>query len=201
MTSLQRFYPGIPGPATKFTDIITGGYSDDYFVTGETIDLPIPFTVSNQVLDININQSIDIATFVNNGSIPVDNTEVQAKVMGGASLIKSFGTNMTLWLRNRIRDEESLGARYAGPLTLYVRPFMTKIQMAQPGIATGAGALLENNTYGITTEAPTSTEYIGGGISQEFYTAWVFKTPMTIQYETETGGYKYMTFTTQLSGD
>jgi hypothetical protein len=201
MTSIQRFYPGIPGPATKFTDIITAGYSDDYFVTGETIDLPIPFTVSNQVLDININQSIDAATFVNNGSIPVDNTEVQAKVMGGASLVKSFGTNMTTWLRNRIRDEESLGSQYSGPLTLYVRPFMTKIQMAQSGIVIGAGALLENNTYGISTQAPTSTEYIGGGTSQNFYTAWVFKTPMTVQYETASGGNKYLTMTSQLSGD
>ena len=199
MTSLQRFYPTIQGPATKFTDIITGGYSDDYFVTGETIDLPIPFTVSNQVLDININQSIDIATFVNNGSIPLDNTEVQAKVMGGGSLIKSFGTNMTLWLRNRIRNQESLGSQYAGPLTLYVRPFMTKIQMAQPGI--GVGALLENTTYGISTQPPTSTEYIGGGLSQNFYTTWIFKTPMTVQYETASGGNKYLTMTSQLSGD
>ena len=199
MTSLQRFYPGIPGPATKFTDIITGGYSDDYFVTGETMDLPIPFTVSNQVLDININQSIDIATFVTNGSIPVDNTSVQAKVMGGASFIKSFGPNMTTWLRNRIRNQESLGSQYSGPLTLYVRPFMTKIQLAAPAV--GIGALFENNTYGISTEPPTSTEYIGGGTSQNFYTAWVFKTPLTVQYVTVAGTYKYLTMTSQLSGD
>ncbi len=199
MSSVQRFYGNIAGPPTKFCDIITPGYNDTYVVAGQSADMPIPFVVSNQVLDINIKQSPDIASFVSNGLIPVDDTNFQAKLMGGASLIKSFGPNMTTWLRNRIQNNESLVSQYSGPLTLYVRPFMTKIQMAAP--QQGFGPLRENTTFGVTTEAPTSTEYIGGGISQEFYTAWVFKTPMTIQYETETGGYKYMTFTTQLSGD
>jgi hypothetical protein len=199
MSSIHSSYAKTPGPATKFTDIITAGYADDSVVPGEDIDLPIPFTVSNQVLDININQSPDIATFVSNGSLPEDNTSFQAKVMGGASLIKAFGTNMTTWLRNRITSEESLGSQYSGPLVLYVRPFMTKIQLSAPGL--GLGALFENNTYGVSTEAPTSTEYIGGGINQNFYTAWVFKTPMTVQYETASGTYKYLTMTSQLSGD
>jgi hypothetical protein len=199
MSSVLSSYAQIQGPPTKFTDIITSAYQDTYVVSGETLDMPIPFTVSNQVLDININQSADIATFVTNGDPPEENTSFQAKVMGGASLIKSFGTNMTTWLRNRITTVESLGSQYSGPLTIYVRPFMTKIQMPAP--QQGNGPLNENNTYGITTEAPTSTEYIGGGISQNFYTAWVFKTPMTVQYETASGGYKYLTMTTQLSGD
>jgi hypothetical protein len=47
MSSIHSSYAKTPGPVTKFTDIITGGYSDDYFVTGETFDLPIPFTVSS----------------------------------------------------------------------------------------------------------------------------------------------------------
>jgi hypothetical protein len=76
---------------------------------------------------------------------------------------------------------------------------MTKIQMAAP--AQGVGALNDEAVYGITTEAPTSTEYIGGGTSQNFYTAWVFKTPITIQYETAAGGYKYLTMTSQFTAN
>jgi hypothetical protein len=199
MSSVQRFYPNISGPATKFCDIITSGYVDSFVVSGDTFDMPIPFVVSNQVLDINIRQSPDIATFVSNGTVPEENTAFQAKVMGGASLIKSFGPNMTTWLRNRITAVESLGSQYSGPLNLYVRPFMTKIQMPAP--RQGAGALRENTTYGVSSEAPTSTEYIGGGTTQNFYVTWVFKTPMTVEYQTALGTYKYLTLTSQLSGD
>lgn len=186
-----------PAPPTKFFDILTGGYTENVIVNA--YDLPIPFVVTNQVLDINVNQSTDVQTFVTNGDVPSSAINFQGKVMGGASLVKSFGANMTEWLRNRINVIESLGSQYSGPLVLYVHPFMTKIQLAAP--AQGYGPLNDEAVYGVTTEAPTSTEYIGGATSNNFFTAWVFKTPMTVQYFLSDGSAKYITMTTQFSAN
>jgi hypothetical protein len=199
MSSVTSSYASIPGPASKFFDIITASYTDTYVMSGDSIDVPIPFVVSNQVLEINVNQSPDALAFVNDGLEPLSNVTFQAKMMGGASLIKGFGPNMTTYLRNLINTIETLGSQYSGPLVLYVRPFMTKIQLPAP--KQGALVFDEQTAYGVTTEPPTSTEYIGGGTSQNFYTAWVFKTPMTIQYTTASGNFKYITMTSQFSGD
>lgn len=182
---------------TKFFDILTAGYTE--YVIVDTYEFPIPFVVTNQILDINVNQSTDVQAFVTNGSTPTNNISFQGKAMGGARLVKSFGPNMTEWLRNRIDNIESLGAPYSGNLVLYVPPFMTKIQMAAP--AQGLGPLNDENVYGVTTEAPTGTEYIGGDINNKYFTAWVFKTPMTVQYFLTDGSPKYITMTSQFSAN
>ena len=165
--------------------------------------MPIPFTVTNQVLDINVNQSSVIQAFVNAGTEPDARPNIQGKAFGGASLVKSFGPNMTAYLRNWIDDIEELGAAYTGPLVLYIQPFMTKVQLANPSFAYDEPPIdpsfQRNTSWGITTEAPVSTEYTGGGPNDNFFTAWIFKTPMTIQYETAGGGFKYITMTSQFA--
>jgi hypothetical protein len=199
MSSVISGFASTPTLPTKFFDILTGSYEDDFIISGDTIAMPIPFVVNNQVLDINVNQSSDVQAFVDAGDSPGTAVLFQGKVMGGASLVKSFGPNMTTWLRNRIQVAESLGAAYSGPLTLYIRPFMTKIQLAAP--RQGFGPLNDESVYGITTEAPTSTEYIGGATNDNFFTAWVFKTPMTVEYLQANGSPSYLTMTTQFSAN
>ena len=199
MSSVVSAFAEIHRPPTKFFALITPSYDDTVIVTGETIYLPIPFTVNNQVLDINVNQSSDIQLFVTNGTAPTDQSNLQAKAAGGASLIKSFGPNMITYLRNWIDNIETLGAAYTGPLVLYIQPFMTKVQMANPSFGINSeGAFERDRSWGITTEAPVSGEYIGGGSTNNYFTAWVFKTPMTIQYQVG-GVYKYITMTTQFA--
>lgn len=199
MSSVQSAFARVDKPPTKFSALITPSYDDNSLVSGETIRLPIPFMVSNQVLDINVNQSSVVQALVTNGTEPNDQSSLQGKAFGGASLIKSFGPNMITYLRNWINEVETLGAAYTGPLVLYIQPFMTKVQMAIPsfGIA-NAGAFERDRSWGITTQAPVSGEYIGGGPTDKFFTAWIFKTPMTIQYEVA-GGYKYITMTSQFA--
>ena len=198
MTSVQSAYAITNKPATKFFALITPSYDDSVIVPGEIIRLPIPFIVVNQVLDINVEQSSDVQALVTNGTAPDDQSSLQGKAMGGASLVKSFGPNMTTYLRNWINIHESLGAAYTGPLVVYIPPFMTKVQMAIPsfGVNNDTGAFRRDRSWGITSQAPVSTEYIGGGPADNFFTTWIFKTPITIQYEV-TGGLKYITMTTQ----
>jgi hypothetical protein len=106
---------------------------------------------------------------------------------------------MTTYLRNWINTIETLGAAYTGPLVLYIQPFMTKVQMANPAFVQPDGAFLESRSWGVSTQAPVSTEYTGGSSTNNFYTAWIFKTPMTIQYTTAAGGFKYITMTSQFA--
>lgn len=205
MSSVYRALAGIDKPPTKFSALITPSYEDTVIVPLATVRLPIPFTVTNQVLDINVNQSAVIQTFVNSGTEPQDQSSIQGKAFGGASLIISFGTNMTNYLRNWIDQIETLGAPYAGPLTLYIQPLMTKVQLANPSFAlttvvgVPGGAFRRDRSWGITTEAPVSGEYTGGTESNNYYTAWIFKTPMTVRYVTAAGAFKYINMTSQFA--
>lgn len=198
MSSVLSYYPPIVGPPTKFFDILTGSYEDGYVVALNTYFMPIPFVVVNQVLDINVNQSPDVEAFINNGVSPSTAVSFQGKAMGGLNLIMSLGPNMVTWLRNRIQNEEGLPSPYEGPLNLYVKPVMTKVQMAAQG--QGVSPLNDEAVYGVTEQAPSSDEYIGGAPNDLFFTAWVFKKPMTIQYIVETG-MKYLTMTSQFSAN
>jgi len=203
MSSVLRAFATTQRLPTKFSALITPAYTDGSIVSGEDIDMPIPFTVENGVLDINVNQSADIQTFVNNGINPLAHPNIQGKPFGGTRLVTSFGANMTTYLRNWINTIESIGSAYTGTLVLYIQPVMTKVQLANPSFAindddAAGGPFQRDSSWGVTTEAPNSSEYIGGGSTNNYYTAWVFKTPLTVQYTTA-GGLKYITLTSQFA--
>jgi hypothetical protein len=198
MSSVQSAFARVDKPPTKFSALITPSYDDNSLVTGETVEIPIPFTVDNGVLDINVNQSSVIQTFVNDGTAPQLRSNIQGKAFGGARVVTSFGTNMTSYLRNWINQIETLGAAYTGPLVLYIQPLMTKVQIANPAYLP-SGAFERDRSWGITTEAPVSTEFTGGGPVNNFFTAWIFKTPMAVQYVTAAGAFKYIFMTSQFA--
>jgi hypothetical protein len=194
MSSVLRTV-AILGKDTKFDNISTPSYFNDHFDK----DVPLPFTAKNGVLDIAITNS-SVETFINDGDSPEDDTEFQAKQMGGRRLITSLGSNFITYLRNRIQGIDSLGSAYSGELVIVVKPVMTKIQLAQPGKVQG---LTFENVYGVNDYPPTSDEYVGGGESNNFYTSWVFFKPLTIRFVSSNSatGYKYMTFSTHYDGD
>ena len=199
MSSVQSAFAKVDKAPTKFSALITPSYEDTSIVTGETINMPIPFIVVNGVLDINVNQSAVIQSFVNNGTEPEQYANIQGKAFGGARLVTSFGPNMTTYLCNWIDQIETLGAAYTGPLVLYIQPAMTKVQLANPNFAiNNEGPFQRDSSWGITTEAPVSTEYIGGDPVNKYFTAWIFKTPMTVRYAVA-GGFKYITMTSQFA--
>jgi hypothetical protein len=200
MSSVLSAFAEVYKLPTKFSSLITPSFQDSTIVSGETLELPIPFTVANQVLDINVNQSADIQAVVNNGTEPRDQSNIQGKSFGGERLVTSLGASMTTYLRNWINQIETLGSAYAGPLVVYIQPVMTKVQLANPAFAIpNEGAFERDRSWGITTEAPVSTEYTGGGSANNFFTVWIFKTPMTVQYVAPGGGFKYITLTSQFA--
>jgi hypothetical protein len=178
----------------KFDNISTPSYEE-----AGVGDIPIPFTATNGVLDIAITNS-SIENFCNNGTSPRSEAEFQAKQMGGRALITSLGPNFVTYLRRRIQAIDSLGGLYSGELVIFINPVMTKIQLAQPGQVQG---LEFENVYGVNNYPPTSDEYVGGNISNSFYTSWVFYKPLTVRFASSDSptGYKYITFSTHYDGN
>jgi hypothetical protein len=194
MTSVYRTYP-ICCNRSKFDNIST----PTYFESTLNEDIPIPFTAINGVLDIAITTS-SVQDFINSGDAPNDDTEFQAKQMGGRSLITSLGPNFVAYLRRTIQSIDGLAELYSGQLTVFINPVMTKVQLAQPGQVLG---LTFENVYGVNNYPPTSDEYVGGAQSNDYFTTWVFYKPLTIRFVSSLSdtGYKYMTFSTHYDGD
>jgi hypothetical protein len=195
MTSLQSGFATPVRVTSKYTNISTPSYFDSPLDN----DIPIPFTVVNETLDIAITNS-SVQSFITDGNSPNDDTEYQAKGMGGRRLVTRLGENMVTYLNNLIGNNDSLGGPYTGELVIYVKPVMTKVQLAQPGNVSG---VTFENVYGVNDQPPTSDEYVGGGISDNFYASWVFYSPLTIRYvsPSSTTGYRYITFSTHYDGD
>lgn len=194
MTSLLRSFAVPVGKNTnKFDNISTPSYYDDDLGN----NVPIPFTYSNGVLDIHITNT-SVNDFITNGNPPNDESEYQAKFNGGVRLVTSLGSNLLTYLRNRISNQEE--TTYTGEIVLYIQPTVTKVQLAQPENVPG---LTFENVYGVNDQPPSSDEYVGGDNTNKYFSSWVFKTPMTIQYEapSSTTGYRYMTFSTHYDGN
>ncbi len=175
---------------------MTPGYDEVELGNNNT---PIPFIIIKETLDIAITSS-SVQTFINNGNTPNQGDEYQAKMMGGKKLITSLGPNMITYIRNLINTQDILGAPYDGELLIYIKPVMTKVQIAQPN---NVNALIDSVIFGINDQAPTSDEYIGGEFSNNYYSSWVFYSPLTVRYvsSASTTGYRYITFTTDFTED
>lgn len=200
MSSVLRSIASRVAKNNKFDNISTLSYNDEDL--GETV--PVPFTVNNGILDIEITND-SVQNFVTNGVSPDDegdndDSEYQAKMMGGLRLIQGIGSTLERYLRKLINNNEDLSGSYTGAIDLFIPPVMTKVQLAQPSDVKG---LTFENVYGVNDKPPSSDEYVGGEVSNKYYTSWVFKNPMTIRYATtqSSTGYRYMTFSTHYDGD
>jgi hypothetical protein len=195
MSSLLRSFATPVRVPSKFTNISTPSYNEG----NVSEDVPIPFSVVNQILDITVTTS-SVQTFIDNGNDPIDESRYQAKLMGGKELVTGLGPNFVSYLNNKIQQNDSLGSPYSGELLIVVNPTMTKAQLAQPGNNT---ALQFENVFGINDQAPTSDDFAGGDFSNNYYSTWVFYSPLTVRYvsSASTTGYRYITFTTHYDGD
>lgn len=195
MSSISRHKALNAGITSKYANISTPCYLDGPLDE----DIPIPFTVSTGVIDIAITNA-SVQTFINNGNGPDDDSYYQAKSMGGYRLANIIGANFETYLRNYITNNDSLGSTYSGPLTVKVGATMSKVQIAQPG---NVAALQFERAFGVNDFPPSSDSYAGGNETLNYYTTYVFMSPLTIQYESTESvtGYRYITFSTHWDGD
>lgn len=178
MTSVGHVYEP-PAPKTKFVDITTLSYSN----ADQGQFLPVPFTVTNGVLDIALTNS-NVTAFVNNGT-EYNNVGMVVAPMGGRTKVNAIGSNLRTWIENFTGT--------SGPYPIIVAPTMTKVQPrgfdgydggsddSQGSVGPGNAAY--STTF--TTLEPTGDEYImasaASGTTDDFYTTWVFETPLTVQ--------------------
>jgi hypothetical protein len=189
MTSLLREYKP-PSQESKFVNIVTPCYYDASI--GNTSAL-VPFSYSNGVLDINIQD--DIVAYINNPSAH-DSSYLGKRVkrMGGEGFVTSLGPNVTTLLQNWVASHES--DPYSGPINIVVQPTVTRVQAVQA--PWGVNPLPRSPAVGpaIAQYTPTNDDYIiSGSPANNYYSAWVFKSPLTVSYVWN-GVTKYITLST-----
>ena len=150
--------------------------------------LLVPFTCENGVLDINVQDGSQ--DMIDSGDLYNEQGGNWRMVrhMGGERLATSLGPNFLRWLDNYLE-----GSDYQ----LVVNPTMTKVQQH---VVNQDDSMLNSNyviryTDVDTGYVPTDNYVFDGDEQNNFFTAWVFKTPMTISYLDGSDLY-YMTFQT-----
>ena len=154
-----------------------------------------PFTYSNGVLDLNIQD--DVQSLITAGTFDAGNNHLfPVKLLGGTHMVSSIGSNFDAYVRSVIKNINSLAYNYTNSITVYVPPVVTKVQASMP-VAGQLPPLLITRSMHDSLVPPSSDGYnYAGSDSDHWRTYWVFKTPLTLQYIIGVTN-KYLTFTTR----
>lgn len=184
-------------PKTNVTNIGTVN-TIAYEIGTTNVYLPIPFTVSDGVLDIAIQDDV-LAELLTPGSISNDfNNEpsFQGSVMGGLSPVSSLGPNMIIFLKNFIADEEGSVTDYndVTNIAIYNAPTMTKLRF---------NTIEQDAAWEFSTTAPvrTTPNPVSGDSSNNYRVVWIFKSPLVISYKFDNSDTRYLTFASALDSD
>jgi hypothetical protein len=149
-----------------------------------------PFVYVNGMLDITYEGNTFEATMVDiSGVSPNNEPDTVVYMMGGPRLVTSIGENFKAYIR-AWRD----GTIDAGsPIDLYQPSQVMRVQEADLNNITANSG----ESYVISEIAPVSDFFTAGAPANNYYTTFVFKTPLTVTI-LEGGVTKYITFRTVL---
>ena len=215
MTSVLRGFRDVKTGLSKFTNILTPAYSDDN-IGGD--DVPIPFIVTDGVLDINIQDNvqedcIDEGAYPNN--LGSEYPDFQVRQLGNLQNVTSLGPKFIEWIRNVItyseRDSNSPPyTPYTGPISLITKPVMIDVQYTtdnniyDSSFNNFSSTLYHEVVFANSSNAPSGDNYITGAPSNNYRKVSVFKTPLTISYDSTfltPGQKRYITLNTLFDGD
>lgn len=197
MSSAKRSFGAI-SQTTKFQKVTTPEYYDAYdeetdinYGLGENV--PIPFSYSNGVLDIHIQDNVQSA-LIDIGDLPGQNTDFQCKTIGMPRLVRSLGPKMLEWLQTMFENWSNLSGAVITDIQLHTPGQVVKAQFALSGALRGdfLRSDVDDDTYAITSTPPSSDEYVFGTANDNFRTVYIFKTPLTISFK-ESGTPRYFT--------
>jgi hypothetical protein len=183
MTSVTRFK--ISGQALpKPNGVITPTYT----VGGN--DLAVPFTFNKQggVLDFDFSGGFTAATEIN----PTDTVFIQGTTFTALRMVNSLGPNFVAWCED---GANHLGgqAADAGSVVLYSRPIVVRANQLQINLQPDENV----EAFGAGFTTPINFELAAGSqLTNDYYTTYLFRTPLVIQY-TVSGVTKYAVFNTQ----
>jgi hypothetical protein len=199
MTSVLRGFRDVKQGLTKFMNLQTPAYYDD----SVNEEVPIPFMVTDGVLDIHIQDEVQ-EDCIDDGEYDDDYPDFQCRQLGNLQNVTSLGPKFLEWMRNVIENIEDDGT-YTGPITLVVKPIMIDVQYTTDGEDwDGYGTLESEGYFGNSLNAPNSDNYITGDPSNNYRKVSVFKTPLTISYlstDISPGQLRYITLNTGFDGD
>ena len=212
MSSVLRSKSATPSENTRWVNITTPSYLDESMRMGNpdisgTL-VPIPYTVNNGVLDINIQDDIINSLYEFPEMFFYDQflpATYKVKLMGGSRPVTSLGPTILDFIYSFTNADE-------GSVAIHTAPVMTKIQStynAGDGLIVPLGpseydlppfgfasfTLGSGTSYGVTYLPPNADYISGTGVNDKYRTSWVFKTPLTIKY-TNGGDPLYWTFST-----
>jgi len=212
MSSVLRSKSATPTENSRWVNITTPSYFDESLRVGDT-DLsgtlvPIPYTVNNGVLDINIQDDIINSLYEQPYLFFYDQflpATYKVKLMGGSRPITSLGPTILDFIYAFTSADDDTVA-------IHTAPVMTKIQSTYntgdglivplgppvyglPVFGFASYTLGSGTSFGSSFEPPNADYISGTGVNDNYRTSWVFKTPLTIKYTD--GGYpSYWTFST-----
>lgn len=180
-------------PKTNPTNVFTPN-TLSYYDTMLNVSMPVPFIVTNGVLDVNVQDNVSVNlltwnTFTNNF---IDQPEYQCCVQGGLRPVNALGPNMVTFLTNFIRFQENPSSPGPAPseITMYVAPTMTKVRF---------NYIEYEHTWLFADEAPSSDQLVVGGESQNYRTVWIFKSPLVVKYySNQNSKYRYITLSSTM---
>lgn len=147
-----------------------------------------PFIFINGMLDITYEGNSFKATMVDiTGVSPNNQTDTMIYIMGGPRLVTSIGQNFKAYIRAWLTGTIDEGS----PIGLYQPCQIIRVQEADLNNITAIGS----ETYLISEIPPVSDFFTAGVPSNNYYTTFVFKTPLTVTF-VEDGITKYLTFRT-----
>lgn len=188
MTSVIRTYAQRKLGLTKFLKPSSPTYTN-----GNNIDVLFPFTYNNGVLDItyNGNDFESIMVDVLNQE-PQDEPETSVQILSGPYLVNSLGENF----KNYIRSWQDGTIDPNSPINIYISPQVLLVQ--QPDLNSISSVTSNNaDVYRISTQAPSSDDYIVGSPITNYNTTYIFKTPLTFTI-VASGVTTYITFKSTL---
>ncbi len=188
MSSLSRSF-GTIDKTTKFQHIKTPAYYDDD--VGSTV--LVPFSYENNTLDIHIqnNVEIDLITNINPGD---SSAQYLVQTMGGTGLVLNLGENMIRWLNNWVADR--FNSSVIDTFTVEHPGVVTKVQFSPENNDVEGdtfGNDVDDYGFGITATKPSGEDHVQGDENSRYFTAWIFKSPLTIKF-TVNGTPRYLTY-------
>jgi hypothetical protein len=184
MTSLLRSYPPRKEGLTRFLKPESPCYED----TVLNREVLFPFTYNNGILDISYegnNFEADMVTTT--GVAPEAETDDAIQILSGPYLVTSLGDNFKAYIRAWRNGTIDAGS----PIDIYINPQVFKVQEADSANINASS----NQAYRISTQPPSSDNYITGSTTNQYRTTYVFKTPLTFTIQ-ESGVTQYITFRT-----
>lgn len=188
MSSFSRSF-GTIDKTTKFQHIKTPAYYDDD--VGAIV--LVPFSYNNNTLDIHIQNNVenDLITNVNSGS---SSAQYLVQTMGGTGLVLQLGENMIRWLNNWVAS--AFNNSVIDTFTVEHPGVVTKVQFSvhnNDEFGDIFGNDVDDYGFGITLQKPSNEDLIQGDENNRYFTAWIFKTPLTIKFLVD-GTPHYLTY-------